>query len=74
MDEAVKVEVWDVVDRGIAAGEGAEGDLDKIAGLPTTKQFSSNSGGGALAFGKLDASVVDVYQGAQAAIFMVCTL
>ncbi|CAN0095768.1 unnamed protein product, partial [Ectocarpus sp. 12 AP-2014] len=70
--DVVKVEVWDVVDKGLAqAGKGRvpEGeDLeDVVAGLPP----DHGSGGGGRSLAVLDAGVVNVYQGASAVIFMV---
>ncbi|CAB1117384.1 unnamed protein product [Ectocarpus sp. CCAP 1310/34] len=70
--DVVKVEVWDVVDKGLAqAGKGRvpEGeDLeDVVAGLPP----DHGSGGGGRSLAVLDAGVVNVYQGASAIIFMV---
>ncbi|CAN0386353.1 unnamed protein product, partial [Ectocarpus sp. 12 AP-2014] len=70
--DVVKVEVWDVVDKGLAqAGKNRvpEGeDLeDVVAGLPP--DHGSGEGGRSLAV--LDAGVVNVYQGASAIIFMV---
>eukprot|EP00903_Cladosiphon_okamuranus_P008926 g8544.t1 len=70
--DVVKVEVWDVVDKGLAQGGVArvpEGeDLeDAVAGLPP----DSGPGGGGRSLAVLDAGVVNVYQGANAIIFMV---
>ncbi|CAM9980401.1 unnamed protein product, partial [Phaeothamnion confervicola] len=80
-EEAVKVEVWDVVDRGFARsandrrlalgpGETLE---DRVASLrpPTPGTIVGGPGGGGQSFAVLDASMVDVYKDAQAAIFMV---
>ena len=63
MEEAVKVEVWDVVDVGRKAKDGAASGPGgrPVAGPPP----------GGVSFGVLDASAVDVYQNAQAVIFMV---
>ncbi|CAM9222419.1 unnamed protein product [Ectocarpus sp. 13 AM-2016] len=71
--DVVKVEVWDVVDKGLAqAGKGRvpEGeDLeDVVAGLPPDH---GSAGGGGRSLAVLDAGVVNVYQGASAIVFMV---
>ncbi|CAM9104254.1 unnamed protein product, partial [Scytosiphon promiscuus] len=70
--DVVKVEVWDVVDKGLARGgvsrvpEGEDLE-DAVAGLPP----DSGSGRGGRSLAVLDAGVVNVYQGASAIIFMV---
>jgi hypothetical protein len=63
MEEAVKVEVWDVVDVGRKpeAHDAASSTATPPPGPPP----------GGVSFGVLDASAVDVYQNAQAVIFMV---
>ncbi|CBN76796.1 RBEL1, Ras superfamily GTPase [Ectocarpus siliculosus] len=70
--DVVKVEVWDVVDKGLAQGgkgrvpEGEDLE-DVVAGLPP----DHGSGGGGRSLAVLDAGVVNVYQGASAIIFVV---
>eukprot|EP00752_Nemacystus_decipiens_P007236 g6477.t1 len=69
--DVVKVEVWDVVDKGLSRGgvgrvpEGVDLE-DAVAGLP-----DSGPGAGGRSLAVLDAGVVNVYQGANAIIFMV---
>ncbi|CAM9220849.1 unnamed protein product [Ectocarpus sp. 8 AP-2014] len=71
--DVVKVEVWDVVDKGLAQGgkgrvpEGEDLE-DVVAGLPPDH---GSAGGGGRSLAVLDAGVVNVYQGASAIIFMV---
>ncbi|CAN0386984.1 unnamed protein product, partial [Ectocarpus fasciculatus] len=71
--DVVKVEVWDVVDKGLAQGgkgrvpEGEDLE-DVVAGLPPDH---GSVGGGGRSLAVLDAGVVNVYQGASAIIFMV---
>ncbi|CAM9185978.1 unnamed protein product, partial [Discosporangium mesarthrocarpum] len=69
-DDLVKVEVWDVVDRGLAHGgvgrvDDGESLEDVMVGVKPTRAKVGRS------IAVLDAGVVDVYNAAHAVIFMV---
>ncbi|CAM9711109.1 unnamed protein product [Chrysoparadoxa australica] len=71
-EEAVKVEVWDVVDKGLSNAdqyhlEGGRGIDNQLASLPSAQ---TSTGGRRHQAGVLDASLLDVYKGTHAAIFM----
>jgi hypothetical protein len=61
-DSTVKVEVWDVVDKGFLPAGG-------VVEAPAAKGGARNVAQGKHRFGALDATAVDVYKNCQAAIF-----
>lgn len=78
--DAVKVEVWDVVDHALREekrsrrGPSTDDEDDRPAGLPSSPQHNTwqktLSTQGSVTIGRLDAQIVDVYKGAQSVVLV----
>ncbi len=70
-EEVCKVEVWEVVDKGLHDKGDKGADPDALAGLPSLVEGRQGSGMGAHTLGVLDATILDVYKDAQCAVWVV---